>query len=289
MDVLRDSILGSFRYLTTMNVWDILDVLIIAFVIYKVIVFIQRTNSSYVAGGILTLVVIMWLSGEFGLNVVNFLLRKAVELGLIALVILFQPELRRMLEKMGSGSLTQLLGREVEEHAIDVAITQTVLACADMSRDKVGALVVFERVNRLTDPLTTGTIVNADPTAELLKNIFFNKAPLHDGAVIIRDGKILAAGCMLPMSSNTNLSKDLGMRHRAGIGASETSDCVVVICSEETGGISVAVDGMLKRRLKPETVETLLRQELLRDVEPVKTGFNLTKIFKVKKDDTKEK
>ena len=283
MDAVRESLIGAARYLGTAGIPDIIDMLIVAFLIYKLSMFILKTNSSRVAKGILVLVVVMWLSGYMGLNVINFILRKTVELGLLALVILFQPELRRMLEKMGTNKISHLLGGEAEEHYMDNAITQTVLACADMSKSKTGALIVFERANRLADPLTTGTIVNADTTAELLKNIFYNKAPLHDGAVIIRDGRIIAAGCMLPMSGNANLSKELGMRHRAGIGVSENSDAVVVICSEETGAISVAVDGMLKRHLNPETVETLLRNELLIDEDSDQLGGWLTKIFKVRK------
>ena len=152
---------------------------------------------------------------------------------------------------------------------------QTVLACSDMSKSRTGALIIFERDNRLSDYINTGTIVDAAPTAELIKNLFYNKAPLHDGAVIIREGRIAAAGCMLPLSSNPNLSKELGMRHRAGIGMSERSDAVVVIVSEESGGISVAVDGMLKRHLSPETCERLLRNELLQKEEArQKTGFS---------------
>ena len=181
----------------------------------------------------------------------------------LALMIIFQPELRRLLEKMGSGRVMSLFGGDSRTMHTEGAITQTVLACADLSKSRTGALIIFERDNQLVDPISTGTIIDAQVTAELLKNIFFVKAPLHDGAVIIKDGRIAAAGCMLPMSSNNNLSKDLGMRHRAGIGMSERSDAVCVIVSEETGSISVAVDGMLKRHLSVETVETLLRKELL--------------------------
>lgn len=281
MDAIRDIFLSGVRYFNMMHISDVVDMLIVAFLIYKLITFIRKTNSSNVANGILVILLAMWLSGQLHLNVINFILRKAMELGFLALVILFQPELRRVLEKMGNSKISQWLKNDTEEHELETAITQTVLACADMSRTKTGALVVFERSNKLSDPLTTGTLIHADTTAELLKNIFFNKAPLHDGAVIIREGRILAAGCMLPMSGNTNLSKDLGMRHRAGIGCSETSDAVVVICSEETGAISVAVDGMLKRHLTPETVETLLRNELMTDIDEEKPSTWLSNIFKV--------
>ncbi|MGI6029418.1 MAG: diadenylate cyclase CdaA [Candidatus Heteroscillospira sp.] len=281
MDAISDILLRGVRYISMVRISDIVDMLIVAFLIYKLAMFIRKNNSSNVANGILIILITMWLSDQLHLNVINFILRKTMELGFLALVILFQPELRRVLEKMGSSKISHWLKNDIEEHELETAITQTVLACADMSKAKTGALVVFERANKLSEPLTTGTLINADTTAELLKNIFFNKAPLHDGAVIIREGRILAAGCMLPMSGNTNLSKDLGMRHRAGIGCSETSDAVVVICSEETGAISVAVEGMLKRHLTPETVETLLRKELMTNLDDEKPRRRLSDIFKV--------
>ena len=146
------------------------------------------------------------------------------------------------------------------------------LACVDMSATRTGALIIFERDNRLDDQIRTGTILDAETTAELLKNIFYPKAPLHDGAAIIRSGRIQAAGCMLPLSNNPNLSKELGMRHRAGIGMSEASDAVVVIVSEETGAISVAVNGMLKRHLTKDTFEKILRNELIPEVKEEPTG-----------------
>ena len=146
---------------------------------------------------------------------------------------------------------------------MEKTIAQTVLACTEMSQSRTGALIVFEREMLLDDMVRSGTVLDASVSSELLKNIFFVKAPMHDGAVIVRNGRILGAGCMLPLSKNVNLSRDLGMRHRAGIGMSENSDAVVVIVSEETGSISVAIGGMLKRHLKPETLENLLRNELL--------------------------
>ena len=195
----------------------------------------------------------------------NMFLRKTVELGLIAIVIIFQPELRRVLERVGSSKITDVFLAETAPLSMDSAITQTVLACSDMSKTRTGALIIFERNNRLNDPMSTGTIIGAETTAELLRNIFYPKAPLHDGAAIIREGRIVAAGCMLPLSHNANLSRDLGMRHRAGIGMSEHSDAVVVIVSEETGSISVAIDGMLKRHLSADTFERILRSELIQE------------------------
>ena len=197
----------------------------------------------------------------------NRLLQKTVELGLIALVIIFQPELRRLLERMGSKTFPSFGSKPLETLGMDNVISQTIAACTQLSSTKTGALIVFERGVTLDEQMRSGTTVNSDVTAELLKNIFYPKAPLHDGAVVIRDSRIAAAGCVLPLTSNTNLSPDLGTRHRAGIGMSEHSDAVVVIVSEETGGISIAVDGMLKRRLSAETFEAILRSELLPEEE----------------------
>ena len=183
----------------------------------------------------------------------------------MALFIVFQPELRRGLEQLGSKNirLVRLLSPEQHSTELEKAIDQTVLACMEMSKTRTGVLIVFERSMMLNDMLRSGTTLDAAVSSELLKNIFFVKAPMHDGAVIIRNGRILGAGCMLPLSKNVNLSRDLGMRHRAGIGMSENSDAVVVIVSEETGSISVAIGGMLKRHLMPETLSKLLKNELM--------------------------
>ena len=244
---------------------DLLDIAILSFVIYKLLWMLRKTSSGRVMRGILIFLLAMFLSYTLDLTATSFVLDRVVELGILALVILFQPELRRLLEKMGSGRIGQVFAssKEPEGAEVERAIQQTTEAYADMSRDKVGALMVFERQNLLDDVIKTGTPLDCAVSSELLKNLFWNKAPLHDGAVIVRDGRIVGAGCMLPLSSNVNLSRDLGMRHRAGIGMSEHSDAVVVIVSEETGSISAAVGGMLKRHLAPETLERLLRNELL--------------------------
>lgn len=253
----------TIHYLQLARVPDIIDILIVAYLIFQLIGIIRRTNSSKIAFGLVLLFLSLWVADWLNLTLVRFIIGKAVEVGLLALVILFQPEIRRALERVGSGNLLSLLRGKINVQAVETAITQTVIASKAMSKSRTGALIVFERVNNLDNQINTGTIINSDTTAELLKNIFFNKAPLHDGAVIIRGGKIAAAGCMLPMSSNQNLSRDLGMRHKAAIGMSEHSDAVVAIVSEETGAISIAVDGMLKRHLNPETFEKILRNELL--------------------------
>ena len=205
---------------------------------------------------------------------------------MLALIILFQPEIRRVLEQMGSRRIIAFFtNSEASGTTLEQTIGQTVLACTEMSQSRTGALIVFEREILLDDMVRSGTVLDAAASSELLKNIFFVKAPMHDGAVIIRGGRVLGAGCMLPLSKNVNLSRDLGMRHRAGIGMSENSDAVVVIVSEETGSISVAIGGMLKRHLKPETLENLLRNELLPQDqdESSKQKFPILNLLRVKR------
>lgn len=254
----------SINYLSTIGFSDIIDILIVAVIIYKVIDLIRKTSSYNVAKGLFVILIALGLSGVFNLTMINYLLKKVIEIGLIALVIVFQPEIRKLLAKMGSRNFYGFFSSRANNSSeIESAITQTVLACAQMSATKTGALIIFERNIRINDIMTTGTIIDAETTAELLKNVFYPKAPLHDGALIIRNSRIAAAGCVLPLTANNNLSKDLGMRHRAGIGASEQSDAVVVIVSEETGAISVAIEGMLKRNLSIDTFEKILRNELV--------------------------
>ena len=249
--------------LNPIGITDIIDILIIAFIIYKVIMLIRRTSSGSVAKGILVVVVALLVSQLARLNTVSYLLGKLVEYGVVALVVLFQPEIRRFLETVGRSSLGNMFKPREETGETEQAILQTVEAYTSLSKSKTGALMVFERKNMLDEQIKTGTALDCAVNSELLKNIFWNKAPLHDGAVIVRNGRIVGAGCMLPMSGNVNLSRDLGMRHRAGIGVSEQTDAVVAIVSEETGSISVAVGGMLKRHLAPDTLERLLRNELM--------------------------
>ena len=270
---LVSSLSDAVKILRSIGLSDILDILIVAALIFALIRFIRRTNANKVANGILLLVIAMWLASSLNLMVTSFILRQVFNIGILAVVVLFQPEIRRALEKVGSSQLFNLLGKEWGGQAIDHVIVETVYACEDMSRARTGALIVFERDNRLNEALSSGTPVDAFVSTELLKNIFYDKSPLHDGAVIIKEGRLAAAGCMLPLSTNANLSRDLGMRHRAGIGMSEQSDAVVVIVSEETGGISVAVDGLLKRHLTQDTFEAILRRELLPLEEPAEQGF----------------
>lgn len=262
---------------------DIVDILIITFIIYKLLSFVRRTSASGIIKGIILIIVILWLSEAFNFTIVSWLLGKTMELGVIAIIILFQPEIRNFLTTTGS-SLGNLFERRYGKEDMELLIETIVSACTQLSKTKTGALIVFQRKVHLEEYMKSGTILQSEPSVELLLQVFYPNTPLHDGAVIIADGVVSAAGCMLPMSVNTNLSRELGMRHRAGIGITERSDAVSVIVSEETGAISVAIGGMLKRRLTPETFEMLLKNELL----PDKVSFKERVIGKVKKKDAKQ-
>ena len=251
------------RYLMMLRVRDLLDMAIVGFVFYKILALMKSTRAASLLKGVLVFLAALMLSYILQMRSITFIMRSLVSWGVLALVILFQPEIRRILEEVGSRRFIAFFSRTEAGTAVEQAIDQTVLACTEMSQSRTGALIVFERENVLDDMVRSGTVLDAAVSSELLKNIFFVKAPMHDGAVIVRNGRVLGAGCMLPLSKNVNLSRDLGMRHRAGIGMSENSDAVVVIVSEETGSISVAIGGMLKRHLKPETLTNILRNELI--------------------------
>lgn len=248
--------------LPTLKFMDIIDILLVAFVIYTIINMIQTTGAARIAKSIVIILALFLLTQILNMYLMHYLLEKILEIGLIALVVMFQPELRRMLEKLGSKSVREILNMKEEQREIDRVISQTVAACESMSKSRTGALIVFERSASTIDYQKSGTVLDAQVSTELLRNIFFTKAALHDGAVIIRNERIAAAGCVLPLTQNRNISSDLGTRHRAGIGMSEATDAVVVIVSEETGTISVAIGGMLKRHLAPQTLEKLLLNEL---------------------------
>lgn len=251
-------------YIQTIQITDIIDIAILSYLLYRLLLWARNSNVGQVLKGIAMIFVVLWLTSFFKLHLLYYLLSNMLEVGLLAIVIVFQPEIRHFLEQIGAKGLpTVLINREVQSNESEQAIDQLVEAYAKMSRDKVGALTVFERDSILDDCIKTGTALDAGVSSELLKNIFYPKAPLHDGAVIIRRGRIAGAGCVLPLSGNPNISRELGTRHRAGIGITEHTDAVVAIVSEENGSISVAVGGMLKRHLAPETLRRLLKNELL--------------------------
>ena len=241
---------------------DYLDILVVAYLIYKLLPLLRTPHIMRLARTVIALVLIAWITSAAKLYTINWLLNQLLAIVLLAFVVLIQPELRRMLDHLGNVKISKFFGMPRQVQEMDAVITQTVRACEAMSREKVGALIVFARDQRLEEYFKTGTSIDAQVSDQLVRNIFFKNSPLHDGAMIIRDGRIAAAGCVLPLSTNENLAPELGTRHRAGVGMSEATDAVVVIVSEENGSISVATGGMLKRFLKVETLDKLLRQEL---------------------------
>ena len=258
MAVINDLI----QTVSSMKLTDFIDILLLAFLIYKVFPLMRSSGAARIAKAVIFLVVVSWITDWLDMYAIHFVTEKVMTVGLIALVVLFQPELRRIMDHIGTVKLSKIFSADRTSQEMEGVIAQTVMACELMSRDKVGALIVFARDNHLDEYIKTGTQIDGRVTEQLLRNIFVNKAPLHDGAVIVQDGKIAAAGCVLPVSNSTSLSKDLGTRHRAAVGISEVSDALAVIVSEETGGISVASGGMLKQHLTPETLEKILRNEL---------------------------
>ena len=264
------------EYLRLITLSDLVDIVILSFILYKCINLLQWTNAAKVAKVLLIMVACMWVSYQLSLDAINFLRSKAMELGFLALVILFQPEIRRFFEQVGSSGRPSLIRRffrdDTPGNEVERAIAETVEAYREMADNKVGALMVFERDVKLDNVISSGTAFQSTVNSELLKNLFYNKAPLHDGAVIVRRGKIVAAGCMLPMSDSMSLSKDLGMRHRAGLGMSERSDAVVAVVSEETGAISIMLRGTLRRHLSLVTLDRVLRNELLPRQEETQGG-----------------
>ncbi len=265
-----------FRQLGRMQFADYLDIFLVGLLIYGLLPMFRSSGGARVARTLVLVMVIYWLTDILELNTLNFLLDQVLAVGLIAVVILFQPELRRMLGQLSNVRIRSFLGMEKPIEEIVPVINQVVAACEVMSRERVGALIVFARNEPLDEYTKTGTTVKAQVSEQLIRNIFFPMAALHDGAMVIKDCKIESAGCVLPLSGSHSLSADLGTRHRAGVGMSEASDAVVVIVSEETGTISVAVGGVLKRYLAPQTLERLLRNELCKTRE-TRPGSRRTK------------
>ncbi len=258
--------LGEYVWglICSIQITDIFDMLIVSILLYYVYGFIRQRRAGKLAAGILVLVVVLALSTLLNMHVLRFILDNVFQVGILAVLIVFQPELRSALEKVGAEPFRSLRGIGEGKNASDTALSirEVTAAVEDMAADRTGALIVFERSTKLGDITRTGTVINADVNAFLLKNIFFNKAPMHDGAVVISNNRICAAGCFLPLSMNQDIIKDLGTRHRAGIGMSENSDAVVVIVSEETGVISLAVEGHLTRDYDRESLSKTLESYL---------------------------
>mgnify|MGYP003291925627 CR=1 FL=1 len=267
-------------YIQFVRIVDIIDIAIVAYVIYKAISLMRETRAATLVKGIILLIVAMQLSSLLNLYLVNYLLVNAMQVGFVAIFVVFQPELRRALEKVGRsrfGNLFSFYDPNSEENKSNTII-QICHAVDNLSKNRVGALIILERQTKIGDIIRTGVNLNSDITAELLINIFVPNTPLHDGAVVIRDNKILAAACFLPLTQNSDLNVELGTRHRAAIGITETSDSIALVVSEETGKISLALDGTLTRNLTVESLEKALNK--IFSPEPNQLNGKKLKIWK---------
>lgn len=242
---------------SSVGITDVLDIAIITFLVYKLLGFIRETRAEQLAKGLLLLVVATVLSKWMHLYTLHWLLSGLISAGLVAIVVIFQPELRRALEYLGRSRITNIFG-EVDKEEAKRIVGQFVEAVDSMSASRTGALIVIEREISLNDIVETGTVIDSQITAQMIGTIFYEGTPLHDGAVIVRGDKLYAAGCVLPLTQNKELNKELGTRHRAGIGITENSDALVIIVSEETGIISIAQNGKLTRFLDGKTIEKKL-------------------------------
>ena len=253
------------NFIQLIRITDIIDIVIVAVLIYQMLKMIRETRALQLVKGIAILLIVLQVSTWLNFTVINYILRNIMQVGLFMIVVIFQPELRNMLERVGRskvGNLFDFSTIQLGEDQLENIINELVNATVSLSQNKTGALIVLEREIRLGDFVNTGAMLNAEITAALLENIFVPKTPLHDGAVIVRNDRIYSAGCVLPLTSNTNLSRELGTRHRAALGVSEVSDAVVIIVSEETGKISIAINGSLTRNLNEQTLKKAIERAL---------------------------
>ncbi len=272
--------IGEFVVTTVKNfIWqDFVDIAIVAIIIYYVLKFIRDTRAAQLMKGIVLIVILFQVAQGLNLQATSYILNSTLEFGILAVLIVFQPELRTLLERIGRSGNGKTLpffatDKKQTDAEVEENITHIVDAVSNMSATKTGALIVVERTTKLGEVINTGTTVDAAIISDVIMNIFYPKAPLHDGAMIIRDGRIRAAGCFLPLTTR-KFDSDLGTRHRAGIGVSEISDAVVILVSEETGIISVALEGNLQRRLTPDALQTLLTKELGTDEKKKREPFS---------------
>lgn len=265
---------------------DAVDIIIVAFLIYGVVKLVRETRAGQLVKGLFLLVILFIISSYFNLVMVSRVLAYFFQFAFVAILIVFQPEIRKALEQVGRNNVGQSIAavvtgrdRSYDRAQIRKAINAVVDGVGILQQLKMGALIVFERKTKLGDIIETGTQINCEPSGQIVGNIFFNKAPLHDGAMIIRDGMIHAAGCILPLTKNTSVSAELGTRHRAALGVSEESDAVVVAVSEETGQISVAVNGVLARRFTRDTLRDVLEGYLIpqEEASTVRRKFGVLK------------
>lgn len=255
---------------------DLIDILLISFLIYKAIGFLRDSRGGQLVKGLLILVVVSMLASILKLTITQWLITSVIDSLVIALAIIFQPELRRMLERVGRTNFTHSQGNANDE--VSACIDAMSKALVTLQEKKTGALIVFERTTQLGEIIDTGTILDASASVSLINNVFFPKSPLHDGAVIIREGKIYAAGCILPLTQREDLSLQLGTRHRAAIGMTENSDAVVLVVSEETGIISIAVNGHITRNYNPISAGAELKN-LMVEQKNLEKQNTFSKIF----------
>lgn len=269
--------------LLEMDLRDLIDIFLTSVVFYYAIKFIRERRAGKLAAGMLVLILLQIAGVAFQLPVISFLMQNLFQVGIIAMIIVFQPELRSALEKIGGvqvGGFRGIIGAgdaNKQKEQLSQMVESVCTAVCDLSLDKTGALIVFERTTKLGEYIRSGTVINADITPRMVKNIFFNKAPLHDGALIIREDRLYAAGCFLPLATSNDINRDLGTRHRAAIGMSENSDAIVVVVSEETGTISLAKAGELHRNFDYRTLYNELMEELSPARPPVAVGKMLKK------------
>ena len=253
-NLIKDIIINSIKSIT---VWSILDILAVSYIFYKSYTLIKETRAEQLLKGIILILLLIPVSSVLNLNMLNWILSKSVTIGLLSIVIIFQPEIRRALEHIGRSAFIDkhLLEDEV---IMDKVITEIVVAVDNLSKSKTGALIIIEQLTGLGEIVSTGNQIDALVSAALLENIFVVNTPLHDGATIIRNDRIVSAGCFLPLTNNQNISKKLGTRHRAAIGISENSDALTIIVSEETGTISLAVNGTITRNYDKDKLKDIL-------------------------------
>lgn len=272
--------------------FDIIDILAVAFIIYKAIGFLRDTRAGQLVKGAVILLLVYLIANWFHLASIQWLLSKVVNAVIILVAVIFQPELRRLLEQMGRTKFNKYQGLDDSTEELSRCVDEITRAITTLQSNKTGALIVFERTTQLGDIINTGTIIDAKCSASMVNNIFFPKSPLHDGALIVRDGKLYAAGCILPLTQREDLSVQLGTRHRAGIGMTEDSDAVVLIVSEETGTISIAINGKITRDYNAVSAGAELRRHLLdgeqRNVNSVVAALNFINPFSSKKKKEKE-
>lgn len=268
MDFINNFFQSIISVIKTISILDIIDIILVSFLIYKATQLIRETRAEQLIKGIILFVVAYYFSMILGLKAMSFILLNIFQFGVLALIVVFQPELRSALEHLGRSSVGKFRLFKIDDDKTEInKIRNEIYAVCEavqwLQRDRIGALILFERKTKLGEIVKTGTIINADMSSEIICNIFYPKAPLHDGAMILRDGRVYAAGCFLPLSQNPDLSRELGTRHRAALGISESCDALVIVVSEETGIISLVQNGVIKRNLNIDTLRVALEKGLL--------------------------